>query len=144
MSYVFHCEACGNTSYVQKGFNSNRTKKKLKCKECGKINLVDLALFEGSVAAASPTPSVKNTVEPKVVNVTNDSVLTVDLENERKEQREPNVAKTRVININGQQGAFPNFTEAMVENYAKSMNHTLRYDEKEGIYYLTAKTGSKA
>ena len=71
-------------------------------------------------------------------------MLTVDLENERKEQREPNVAKTRVININGQQGAFPNFTEAMVENYAKSMNHTLRYDEKEGIYYLTAKTGSKA
>ena len=143
MSYVFHCEACGNTSYVQKGFNSNRTKKKLKCKECGKINLVDLALFEGSVTASSIS-DVKSVVEPKVVNVTNDSLLTVDLENERKENREPSVAKTRVININGQQGAFPNFTEAMVENYAKSMNHTLRYDEKEGIYYLTAKTGSKA
>ncbi len=143
MPYVFHCEACGNTSYVQKGFNSNRTKKKLKCKECGKINLVDLALFEGSVTASSIS-DVKSVVEPKVVNVTNDSVLTVDLENERKENREPSVAKTRVININGQQGAFPNFTEAMVENYAKSMNHTLRYDEKEGIYYLTAKTGSKA
>lgn len=143
MSYVFHCDVCGNTSYVQKGFNSNRTKKKLKCKECGKINLVDLVIFEGSVTASSIS-DVKSVVEPKVVNVTNDSLLTVDLENERKEQREPSVAKTRVININGQQGAFPNFTEAMVENYAKSMNHTLRYDEKEGIYYLTAKTGSKA
>ncbi len=143
MAYVFRCEACGHNTYVQKGFNSNRTKKKLKCKECGKINFVDLALFEGSVTASSIS-DVKSVVEPKVVNVTNDSVLTVDLENERKENREPSVAKTRVININGQQGAFPNFTEAMVENYAKSMNHTLRYDEKEGIYYLTAKTGSKA
>jgi len=160
MAFVFKCANCGNDTFTQKGFNSSRTQKRLVCKSCGKSTYVPVEEFEGNVIPTVTAPTVKEIVEVKTetnksnpvwneketskVNVTNDKVLTVDLENERKEQREPDVSKTRIININGQQGAFPNFTEAMVVTYANSMNHTLRYDEKDGIYYLTAKTGSKA
>lgn len=159
--FNFVCEACGHREYTTKGYNSNRTKRRLVCKNCGKNTNVDIAQFEiQSRSTVSPTVSapvheVETVSVPSdgsflsTVNVQNAQVvaspevpiITADLENERREDREPNVPKIRMLNINGQTGAFPNFTEAMVEAYARAENHTLEY--RDGVYYLTAKRGSK-
>ncbi|MDD3399144.1 MAG: hypothetical protein PHW93_06080 [Candidatus Methanomethylophilaceae archaeon] len=126
--FSFVCSECGHHEYTSKGFNANRTKKRLVCKNCGKNVYVDIDVFEGAVSVNS-------------VDVTSPEIKTVDLVNERMEDREPFVSKTRILCINGQTGAFPDYTEKMVEAYATSQNHSLEY--KDGIYYLTARPGSK-
>ncbi len=126
----FVCSECGHTAYRNKGYNSTGTKKRIVCKNCGKNFYVDLAVFESETETFSPE-----------INESVPRIQTVDLKNERMEDVEPDVPKTRYICINGQTGVFPNFTDAMVRQYAQAQNHTLTF--KDGVYYLTAKPGSK-
>jgi len=156
--FNFVCENCGHDQYTTKGYNAARTKRRLVCKNCGKNTTVDLVVFEGRDTSVPEveTPRSETTQAPvsvgggafvSSVNVQNAPVeepvpvITADLENERHEDREPNVPKTRFININGQTGAFPNFTEDMVYAYAQAQNHSFEF--KDGVYYLTAQRGAK-
>jgi len=136
--FSFVCTECGHDGFTSKGFNSNKTKKRLVCKNCGKNVYVDVDVFEGTASASS---YAGETISSSKVETVAPPAQTVDLVNERLEDREPTVAKTRIICINGQKGAFPNFTEKMVEQYAESQNHKLEF--RDGVYYLTARPGSK-
>ena len=122
MAFVFKCAHCGNDTFTQKGFNASRTQKRLMCKNCGKSTYVPVEEFEGNVISTVTPPTVKEIVEVKTetnksnpgwneketskVNVTNDKVLTVDLENERKEQREPDYPKHVLLILVDSRGAF--------------------------------------
>jgi DNA-directed RNA polymerase subunit RPC12/RpoP len=140
--FSFVCAECGCEEYTSKGFNSNKTKKRLVCKNCGKNVYVDLDVFDGATSAPVSSRTVNVGESITSANIAEvPPVKTVDLVNERNEDREPLVAKTRIISINGQTGAFPNFTERMVEQYAESQNHKLEF--RDGVYYLTARPGSK-
>lgn len=171
MSYSFVCSECGGTVATSKGYNSDRTKKRLVCKHCGKNVYVLVTEFEGSEPRTIPAPRTIPTptqTEPtptpyviedeeeeegeetvswnapaEIVNaeIPNTPALTADIVNEREEAREPDVAKTRILSINGQTGAFPNFTEDMIHAYARAQNHALVY--RDGIYYLTSAPGTK-
>lgn len=160
MVFEFKCAHCGGTTYTQKGFNANRTMKRLVCKSCGKTNTVPLDIFEGtstnSVAAnvnvaAAPVTASTTTVTsgqpswnavPGTVNVKNAEMLTADINNERKEPEDPDVAKNRVLCINGVSGIYPNMTHDMIVKYSERLGYKMDLN-KEGVYILTAKPADK-
>lgn len=160
MAFVFKCNQCGGTTYTQKGFNANRTMKRLVCKSCGKTNTVPLAEFDGTTntvsstnvnVAAAPVTAPTTTVTsgqpawnavPGTVNVKNAEMLTADINNERKEPEDPDVAKNRVLCINGVSGIYPNMTHDMIVKYSERLGYKMELN-KEGVYILTAKPADK-